>query len=92
MTKKTNVESIATKTGFTKKDSEKALAAVLESVEKAIVKGDKVQLIGFGTFGTKKRAARTGRNPQTGATIKVPASKVVSFAPSSALKAKVNKK
>ncbi|MBR6914833.1 MAG: HU family DNA-binding protein, partial [Clostridia bacterium] len=48
-------------------------------------------LIGFGTFGTKKRAARTGRNPQTGAAIKVPASKVVSFAPSSALKAKVNK-
>ena len=92
MNKSQLVESIATKTGFTKKDSEKALAAVLESVEKALVKGDKVQLIGFGTFGTKKRAARTGRNPQTGATIKVPASQVVSFAPSSALKAKVNKK
>ncbi len=92
MNKSQLVESIASKTGFTKKDSEKALAAVLESVEKALVKGDKVQLIGFGTFGTKKRAARTGRNPQTGATIKVPASKVVSFAPSSALKAKVNKK
>ena len=92
MNKSQLVESIATKTGFTKKDSEKALAAVLESVEKALVKGDKVQLIGFGTFGTKKRAARTGRNPQTGATIKVPASKVVSFAPSSALEAKVNKK
>ena len=92
MNKSQLVESIAKKTGFTKKDSEKALAAVLESVEKALVKGDKVQLIGFGTFGTKKRAARTGRNPQTGATIKVPASKVVSFAPSSALKAKVNKK
>ncbi len=92
MNKSQLVESIASKTGFTKKDSEKALAAVLESIEKALVKGDKVQLIGFGTFGTKKRAARTGRNPQTGATIKVPASKVVSFAPSSALKAKVNKK
>ena len=64
MNKSQLVESIATKTGFTKKDSEKALAAVLESVEKALVKGDKVQLIGFGTFGTKKRAARTGRNPQ----------------------------
>ncbi len=91
MNKSQLVESIAKKTGFTKKDSEKALAAVLETVEKALVKGDKVQLIGFGTFGTKKRAARTGRNPQTGAAIKVPASKVVSFAPSSALKAKVNK-
>ena len=92
MNKSQLVESIAKKTGFTKKDSEKALAAVLETVEKALVKGDKVQLIGFGTFGTKKRAARTGRNPQTGAAITVPASKVVSFAPSSALKAKVNKK
>ena len=92
MNKSQLVESIAKKTEFTKKDSEKALAAVLETIEKALVKGDKVQLIGFGTFGTKKRAARTGRNPQTGATIKVPASKVVSFAPSSALKAKVNKK
>ncbi len=91
MNKSQLVESIASKTGFTKKDSEKALAAVLESIEKALVKGDKVQLIGCGTFGTKKRAARTGRNPQTGAAIKVPASKVVSFAPSSALKAKVNK-
>ena len=91
MNKSQLVESIASKTGFTKKDSEKALAAVLESVEKALVKGDKVQLIGFGTFGTKKRAARTGRNPRTGATIKVPASKVVSFAPSSALKDNVNK-
>lgn len=91
MNKSQLVESIAKTTGFTKKDSEKALAAVLETVEKALVKGDKVQLIGFGTFGTKKRAARTGRNPQTGAAIKVPASKVVSFAPSSALKAKVNK-
>ncbi|MBR3423459.1 MAG: HU family DNA-binding protein, partial [Clostridia bacterium] len=69
MNKSQLVESIAKKTEFTKKDSEKALAAVLETIEKALVKGDKVQLIGFGTFGTKKRAARTGRNPQTGATI-----------------------
>ena len=92
MNKSQLVESIAKKTELTKKDSEKALAAVLETIEKALVKGDKVQLIGFGTFGTKKRAARKGRNPQTGAEIKVPASKVVSFAPSSALKAKVNKK
>ncbi len=92
MNKSQLVNAIAEKTGLTKKAAEAALAAVVDSVECALVKGDKVQLIGFGTFGTKKRAARTGRNPQTGATIKVPASKVVSFAPSSALKAKVNKK
>ena len=91
MNKSQLVAAIAEKTGLTKKASEEALAAVLGSVECALVKGDKVQLIGFGTFGTKKRAARTGRNPQTGATIKVPASKVVTFAPSSTLKAKVNK-
>ncbi|MBR3991741.1 MAG: HU family DNA-binding protein [Clostridia bacterium] len=92
MNKSQLVDSIAKKTGLTKKAAEGALAAVVESVEGALVKGDKVQLIGFGTFGTKKRAARKGRNPATGAEIKVPASKVVSFSASSALKAKVNKK
>ena len=92
MNKSQLVDSIAKKTGLTKKAAECALAAVVESVEGALVKGDKVQLIGFGTFGTKKRAARKGRNPATGAEIKVPASKVVSFSASSALKAKVNKK
>ena len=92
MNKSQLVDSIAKKTGLTKKAAEGALAAVVESGEGALVKGDKVQLIGFGTFGTKKRAARKGRNPATGAEIKVPASKVVSFSASSALKAKVNKK
>ena len=92
MNKTELVASIAEKTGLTKKAAEGALAAVLGSIECALVKGDKVQLIGFGTFGTKKRAARKGRNPATGAEIKVPASKVVSFSASSALKAKVNKK
>ncbi|MBQ7474569.1 MAG: HU family DNA-binding protein [Clostridia bacterium] len=92
MNKSQLVASVAEKTGLTKKAAEGALAAVLGSVEEALVKGDKVQLIGFGTFGVKKRAARTGRNPSTGAAIKVPASKVVSFAPSSTLKEKVNKK
>ena len=90
MNKTELVASIAEKTGLTKKAAEGALAAVLGSIECALVKGDKVQLIGFGTFGTKKRAARKGRNPATGKEIKIPASKVVSFAPSSALKEKVN--
>ena len=90
MNKSELVASIAEKTGLTKKAAEGALAAVICSVESALVKGDKVQLIGFGTFGIKKRAARTGRNPATGKAIKIPASKVVSFAPSSALKDKVN--
>ena len=92
MNKSELVAAVAAKAGLSKKDGEKAVNAAFEAITEALVKGDKVQLIGFGTFGTKKRAARTGRNPQTGATIKVPASKVVSFAPSSALKAKVNKK
>ena len=79
MNKSQLVESIATKTGFTKKDSEKALAAVLESVEKALVKGDKVALIGFGTFDVVKKAKRQGVNPATGAKITIPAKKVVKF-------------
>ena len=90
MNKQELVAAIAEKTGLTKKAAEGALVAAIGSIECALVKGDKVQLIGFGTFGTKKRAARTGRNPATGKAIKIPASKVVSFAPSSSLKAKVN--
>ncbi len=92
MNKSQLVNAIAEKTGLTKKAAEAALAAVVDSVECALVKGDKVQLIGFGTFGTKKRAARKGRNPATNEIIKIPASKAVAFAPSSSLKDKVNKK
>jgi len=69
-----------------KKAAEESVNAVLESIAKGIKKSGKVQLIGFGTFETRKRAARTGRNPKTGATIKIAASKTVGFKPSSSLK------
>lgn len=70
----------------TKKQAEEALAAVVGAIKKGVSKDGKVQIMGFGTFATKKRAARTGRNPKTGATIKIPASSTVSFKASSALK------
>ena len=59
------IAAVADKTGLSKKDAEKALAAVLSTIETALADGDKVQLIGFGTFEVRNRAARTGRNPQT---------------------------
>lgn len=78
-------------TGLKKKEAEAAVAAVFGAIEGALVAGEKVQVFGFGTFGTKTRAARQGRNPATGAAITVPAAKVVFFAPASVLKEKVNK-
>ena len=84
------IASVAEKAELTKKDAEKAVAAVLESVEEALAGGDKVQLVGFGTFTISKRAARTGRNPQTGATIKIAASKAPKFRPGKSLKDAVN--
>ena len=89
MNKTELIAAIAEKTNLTKKDSELALAAALEAITEALVEGDKVQLIGFGTFETKKREAREGRNPRTGETIKVPASKAPVFKAGKALKDKV---
>jgi len=86
------VANVAEKAGLTKKDAEKALGAVIESIEEALVEGDKIQLIGFGTFEVKDRAARTGRNPQTGKEIKIAASKNPVFKAGKALKDAVNKK
>ena len=86
MNKTELINAVAAKAGITKKDADKAVAAVLASIEEALAKGDKVQLIGFGTFEVKERAARTGHNPQTGATIEIAASKVPSFKASSTLK------
>ncbi|BEU87953.1 HU family DNA-binding protein [Selenomonas sp. TAMA-11512] len=92
MNKTELVAKVAEKAGLTKKDAEKALGAVIESIQQALVKKDKVQLIGFGTFEVKARAARTGRNPQTGKEIKIPASKNPVFKAGKALKDAVNKK
>ena len=86
MNKAELIQAIAEKSGLTKKDAEKALAATIEAVTAAMKAGDKVALVGFGTFAVKKRAARTGKNPQTGATIKIAAAKVPSFAAGKALK------
>lgn len=73
------VAAIAEKSGLSKKDAEKALAATLDSIIGAVKKGDKVALVGFGTFESRKRGARTGRNPRTKETIKIPATKVPAF-------------
>ena len=89
MNKTELIAAIAAKSNLTKKDSELALTAALEAITEALVEGDKVQLIGFGTFETKKREAREGRNPRTGETIKVPASKAPVFKAGKALKDKV---
>ena len=92
MNKAQLVGKIAGKSGLTKKDAEKALNAFVASVQEALVKKEKVQLIGFGTFEVKERAARMGRNPQTGAAIKIAASKSPVFKVGKALKDAVNKK
>lgn len=91
MNKQELVASVAEKSGLTKKDSEKAVNAVFASVEESLAKGDKVQLVGFGTFEVRKRAARKGRNPQTGAEIKIAAAKVPAFKAGKALKDSVAK-
>ena len=83
------IAAVAAKAGLSKKDAEKAIAAVVESIEEALVKGDKVQLIGFGSFEVKNRAARTGRNPKTKETIQIPAARVPVFKAGKALKDKV---
>ena len=86
MNKTELVAAIAEKTDLTKKDAELALTAVVESITEALVKGDKVQLIGFGSFEVKNRAARIGRNPKTKEAIEIPASKVPVFKAGKALK------
>ncbi len=86
MNKSELVASIATKSELSKKDAENALNALTASIEEALVKGDKVQLIGFGSFEVRERAARTGRNPQTGEEISIPATKVPAFKVGNSLK------
>lgn len=86
MNKTELVAAIAKEAELSKKDSEKALKAFIDVVSKSLKKGDKVQLVGFGTFEVAKRSARTGRNPQTGAAIKIKASKTPKFKAGKALK------
>ncbi len=86
MNKTELVASIAEKASISKKDAEKAVAAFVDSVASELKKGGKVQLVGFGTFEVRERAARTGINPQTGASIKIAASKNPVFKAGAALK------
>ncbi len=91
MKKSDIVAKVAESTGLSKKDSEKALTAVLNTISEALAAGEKVQLIGFGTFDVKERAARTGRNPRTKETIEIPASKIPQFKAGKELKDAVAK-
>ena len=91
MNKTELIAAIAEKAGLSKKDAEKALNATVDAVTDALVAGDKVQLVGFGGFETKKREARMGRNPKTKETIQIPAARVPVFKAGTALKDKVAK-
>ena len=86
MNKTELVASVAEKAELSKKDAEKAVAAMLENVEEALKAGDKVALVGFGTFEVKERAARTGKNPRTGEAVKIPAARVPVFKAGKGLK------
>lgn len=90
MNKTELVAAISEKTELTKKDSEKALKALIDVVAEELKKGEKVQLVGFGTFEVAERAAREGRNPQTGETMTIAASKAPKFKAGKALKDLVN--
>ena len=79
MNKTDLINAIAANSGLSKKDSEKALVATLDAITNALVAGDKVQLVGFGIFDVKDRAARIGRNPKTKETISIPATKTPQF-------------
>ena len=91
MNKAELVAAIAEKTELSKKDSEKALKAFIDVVTEELKKGEKIQLVGFGTFEVVERAAREGRNPQTGETMPIPASKAPKFKAGKQLKDEVNK-
>jgi DNA-binding protein HU-beta len=91
MTKADLIEKMAAASGCTKACAGKALDGAIEAITKAVKKGERVALIGFGTFSLSKRKARTGRNPKTGATIKIAAKKLPKFSAGKAFKDTVNK-
>lgn len=90
MNKKELIDAIAEKSELTKSQAEKALSSFIDTVSVTLSKGDSVELVGFGKFEVKNRAARDGRNPQTGETIKIKASKVPAFKAGKGLKDTVN--
>ncbi len=91
MNKTELVAAVAEQASLSKKDAEKALNAVVGTITNALAEGDKVQLVGFGTFEVRTRGARTGKNPRTGAAIKIAASKAPAFKAGRGLKDAVNK-
>lgn len=91
MNKSELITIVAEKTGLTKKQASDALDATLEAIQDAVTAGDKVSIIGFGTFERRDRAARTGRNPQTNEIVNIPASSVPAFKPGKAFKDRVKK-
>lgn len=92
MNKAELIEKVANEAELSKASAERALNAAIAAIIKAVTKGDRVQLIGFGTYSSGKRAARVGRNPQTGASIKIAAAKTVKFTAGKAFKDAVNKR
>jgi DNA-binding protein HU-beta len=90
MNKSDLVDAVADKANLSKADAGRALDATIQAITRALKKGDTVSLVGFGTFSVRKRAARTGRNPRTGETIKIKASKNPAFKAGKALKDAVN--
>ncbi len=91
MTKNDLINAVAASAKMSKKNAAEAVSATFTAIEKALAKGDKVQLVGFGTFEVRTRAARVGRNPQNPAkTIEIPAKKVPAFRPGKGLKDKLN--
>ncbi len=90
MNKTELIEHIAAKSDISKAAATRALASIIEAVKKTLKKGDTVTLVGFGTFSVSKRAARVGRNPRTGAALKIKAAKVPRFKPGKGLKDALN--
>jgi len=86
MTKEQMIERMAAEAGITKAQATRAMKSMITNITKSLKKGNKVTLVGFGTFGITKRKARTGRNPRTGAEIRIPAAKVPKFKAGKALK------
>lgn len=91
MNKTELIAAVAAKTGMSKKDAERAVAATIDTITESLVKGDKVQVSGFGIFEVKTREARVGRNPRTKETIQIPATKLPAFKAAKALKDAVAK-
>lgn len=91
MNKTELIAAVAEKSGISKKDAEKAVAATLDTIVETVAAGDKIQLVGFGTFEQRTRNARTGCDPRTGKSIEIPASKVPAFKAGRQFKDTVNK-